>query len=70
MKTLKQWIARIVGNWLTAFLSPLLGVGIAFNLPIDDINLKILISALISSCIVTGLVIARELDKYGSKKSS
>ena len=70
MKTLKQWIARIVGNWLTAFLSPLLGVGIAFNLPIDDINLKILISALISSCIVTGLVIARELDKYGNKKSS
>ncbi len=70
MKTKRKWISRIIGNWLTSFLSPLVGVSIGFNLPIEDENLRILIIALISSCIVTGLVIARELDKYGNKKNS
>lgn len=70
MQTKRRWISRIVGNWLTAFLSPLMGITVAFSLPIEDYNLKILISALISSCIVTGLVIGRELDKYGSQKNS
>ena len=70
MKTRRRWTARIIGNWLTSFLSPMVGASIAFNLPIDDNNLKILIMALISSCIVTGLVIARELEKYGNKKNS
>ncbi len=70
MQTKRRWISRIIGNWLTAFLSPLMGGTIAFSLPITDDNLRILIMALIASTIVTGLVIARELDKYGSQKTS
>lgn len=54
---------RIVGNWLTSFLSPLMALSLVFNLDfITDTNLKILLSALISSCIVTGLVISRKLE--------
>ena len=49
---------------MTAFLSPLAGTSIAFNIEGIDYNLKILITAFISSLIVTGLVIARELDKH------
>lgn len=70
MKTKRRWISRIGGNWLTSFLSPLVGASVAFNLPIEDENLRILIIGLVSSCIVTGLVIARELDKYGNKTNS
>jgi len=40
-----------------------MGGGIAFNLPIEDPNLKILITALISASVVTGLVLSRELQK-------
>lgn len=59
-----QWWRRILGNWITAFLSPLAGTSIAFNIEGIDYNLKILITAFISSLIVTGLVIGRELDKH------
>ena len=54
---------RLIGNFLAAFLSPLMGGSIAFNLPIDDPNLKLLITALISASVVTGLVLSRELQK-------
>lgn len=54
---------RILGNWLTSFLSPMIGSTLVFNLNfVEDVNLKILISALISSSIVTGLVISRKLE--------
>ena len=67
MKTRRKLFARLTANFLTAFLSPLLGASVAFNLPINDDNLKILITALIASVIVTGLVLAREFDNYGKK---
>ena len=55
-------VQRIIGNWLTAFISPLIGTSIAFNLPLEDINTKILFTAIISSSLVTGLIIARSLE--------
>ena len=64
-------IQRILGNWLTAFLSPLMGSMIVFNLDfIPDQNHKILLSALVSSMVVTGLIIAKTLenDKSGGIK--
>jgi len=54
---------KLLGNFLIAFLSPLMGTSIAFNLEIEDMNLKILLTALLSASIVTGLVLARELQK-------
>ncbi len=60
-------ISRIGGNWLTSFLSPLAGTSIAFSLPLDDINLKILLTALISASIITGLSIGYELRRFGEK---
>jgi len=68
MKTKSRWAARIVSNWGLAFLSPLLGGGLAFNIPVEDPNVKILLTALFSSLIVTGLVIFRELDKFGNQR--
>ena len=59
---------RILGNWMTSFLSPLAGTSISFNLPIDDLNLKILLTAAISSVIVTGLVVARTLE-HGNQRT-
>lgn len=59
----KKFPRRILGNWLTSFLTPLMGMGLAFNLPIQDMNLKLLISALIGATIMTGLVIGRELER-------
>lgn len=58
---------RIVGNFMTAFFSPLMGTTIAFNLDTLDINQKILLTALISASIVTGLVISRELQRMGGE---
>lgn len=52
---------------MTAFLSPLMGSTIAFNLDNLDINTKILLTSLVSASIVTGLVISRELERTGSK---
>jgi len=54
---------RLLGNFLTAFLSPLVGTTIAFNIEMEDENLRILLIALISASIVTGLVLSRELQK-------
>jgi len=65
MKTKRRWTARIIANWGLAFISPLFGTTIAFNIDIEDPNLKILLTALISSLIVTGLVVFREMDNYG-----
>lgn len=70
MQTKRRFMSRLLGNWLTTFLSPLAGGSIAFQLPIEDPNLKILLTAIISASIVTGLVIAKELDKYGNTKPS
>jgi len=70
MKTRRRFTARIMGNFLTTFLSPLAGGSIAFSLPIADQNLKILLTALISALIVTGIVIAKELDKYGNRQQT
>ena len=55
---------------MTAFFSPLAGTSVGFNLEGIDYNLKLLISALISSIIVTGLVIGRELDKHRGNTTS
>ena len=64
-----RWIIRIGGNWLTSFLSPLTGMAIAFNLPINDENVKILLTSVIASSIVTGMVVAREMEKWGNAKN-
>lgn len=48
---------------MTSFLSPLMGSTLAFNLDYLETNWKILLTALISATIVTGLVIAREVDR-------
>jgi hypothetical protein len=60
-----RWHYRIFGNWLTAFLSPLSGgTATAFILPATiDPNMKILFTAFASSLIVTGFVVARELER-------
>lgn len=65
--TARKISLRLLANFLTAFLSPLMGASIAFNLDIEDPNLKILLTALISSLIVTGLVLAREIDIHAKK---
>ena len=54
---------KILGNFLAAFLTPLAGGSIAFNLPIEDHNVKILLTALISACIITGIVLSEALKK-------
>ncbi len=47
-----------------AFLSPLMATSIVFNLDfIVDNNLKILITALISASVVTGMILAEQLKK-------
>ncbi len=68
MQSKQRWAARIAGNWLTGFLSPLTGMTIAFTLPIADQNIKIILSAIIASSIVTGLVISREMERWGNAK--
>ena len=59
------WHARIIGNWLTSFLSPLIGISTAFSLDGVDYNTKVLLSATLSSLVVTGLIIAKELERNG-----
>ena len=65
--TFKYSAMRIGGNWITAFLSPLAGTTIAFNLPMEDINLKIIATALISASILAGISIGYELNKHGTR---
>ena len=67
MKIKRRWGIRIIGNWGVAFLSPILGTSTAFQLGTDDPNVTILLSALISSLIVVGIVIFREASHYGDK---
>ena len=52
---------RIIGNWMVSFLSPLAGGGITFSLPIEPEWLKIVLTALVASFIVTGIVIGNTL---------
>jgi len=61
-----RFLARVTGNFLISFLSPLVGA----NLILDVEFYSTILLALISSIIVTGLVIGRELEKYGRTKSS
>lgn len=61
-------IKRIFGNWLMTFLSPLMSNTVVFSLPIGwDDNTKILISAILSASIVTGLVIAQVFQNAKSQ---
>lgn len=53
---------RLFGIWLTSFLTPLMGATLAFNLPFRNENIMILVSSLIISSIIVGLVIAKELE--------
>lgn len=54
---------KLLGNFLAAFLSPLVGSSIAFNLEGLDFNVKVLLTALISACVITGIVLAEVLKK-------
>jgi len=58
----KRFTARVIGNFLISFLSPLVGANIILN--VDFLHTIYL--SLISSFIVTGLVIGRELERYGT----
>ena len=62
---MNRWAIRLTGNWLTSFLSPLVGTTTAFSLDIAELNTKILLSALFSSFIVTGLLVAKKMERYG-----
>ena len=61
----KRWLMRMFGNWITAFLSPLIGTTIAFRFEWTDANLEIIFISLVSSTIVTVLIVGRELEKWG-----
>ena len=61
---MKNAAIRIAGNWLTSFLSPLVGTTTAFSLEWPSLNEKILLSALFSSLIVAGLLVAKHLEQY------
>ena len=56
-------VQRVTGNWLVSFLSPLIGGGLAFNVPIEPEWLKVVITAFVSSLIVTGIVVGNTLGK-------
>jgi len=56
-------VQRVVGNWMVSFLSPLAGGGTVLAMPVEDINLKLLLTALVSSFIVTGIVVGNTLGK-------
>jgi len=62
----KRFLARVTGNFLISFLSPLVGANIILNV---EFVYTIYLS-LISAFIVTGLVIGRELEKYGTFKAN
>ena len=53
---------KVFGIWLTSFLTPLMGSTIAFNLPFQNQNILIIVSSVIASSIIVGLVIAKELE--------
>jgi len=60
---------RVLGNFMIAFLSPLIGSSLALNIDFLEGNWKLLGGALISASIVTGMVIAREWEKTTESKS-
>ena len=64
---MKRGAVRVIGNWITGFLSPLIGTSTAFHFTDFDFNVKLILSALIASTIVTGLVIAKEMEAYGKR---
>lgn len=63
MQDRKTVTRRLLGNFLAAFLSPLIGSSIAFNLEGLDFNVKVLLTALISASVITGIVLAEVLKK-------
>ena len=65
---MKRGAVRVLGNWITGFLSPLIGTSTAFHFDYLDFNVKLILSALIASTIVTGLVVAREMEMYGKRR--
>jgi len=68
-KRRNRWLKRITGNLLSAFLSPLVGSSIAFNIDLPDDNARILVIALISSLIITGLVVSNEMKSHEAKEA-
>ena len=65
----KKANVRLIANWLTAFLSPLAGGGIAFTLPFEDPTTRIVVTALVSSIIITGLAGGKMLDEWTRRKN-
>lgn len=69
----KNWswrkaFGRIVGNGLTSFFSPLAGGGITFVFAVEDDNLRVLYTALVTSIIITGMAIGKMFDEWSRKK--
>lgn len=65
----KRFLAKFVGNWGVAFFGPLVGGNAAETL--YDVGLSFeqtIVIALLSSLLVTGLFISRELEKYAKKE--
>jgi len=65
----KRIAARIGGNWGISFFGPLTSTSVAESF--YDIGLtfeQTLFISLLSSVFVTGLVISRELQRYGQKE--
>ena len=58
----KKPVARIIGNFGVSFFSPLVGT----NLILDTALIESVLVGVISSAIVTGVTISRELAVYGS----
>lgn len=63
---------RIIGNFMMSFLSPLVGgTTTAFIIPESwGVNWTILITAFVSSTILTGIVIAQQLQNAKNPRPS
>lgn len=60
---------RICGNWIASFFTPLMGSGIASLVIESPISfLQALVIALVSSSIITGMAIGREIECLGKRK--
>lgn len=67
--TTKKFLARFGGNWGVAFFGPLVGGNAAETLYDVGLNFEqTLVIAFLSSLLVTGLFISRELEKVGKAK--